>query len=339
MVHHERALPLVVFKAGKQDRARPRRSSSARRSTDPSVERRRRQARRRLGTAARDEHGDEPRAEEDQADHRRCRRARARRPGRAASAGGAADRRARDRGSGLGRHGAHCGGARRGATSRHGLGRAPRAAPRVLGARPDRPQKETSSVDLFEYQGKQYFARYGIPVSPGGVADTVDEAVDAGRGGRLPGRRQGPGAGRRPRQGRRHQARQRRRRGAHARREHPRHGHQGPHRRAGLGRARLRHRRGVLRQLHARPGGQAAPADAVGRRAASRSRRSPATDPDAIVKLHIDPVDGLVAERRPARPPSTPGSPSGRSTAWPTSSSSSTTASPRATATWPRSTR
>jgi succinyl-CoA synthetase beta subunit len=32
-------------------------------------------------------------------------------------------------------------------------------------------------VDLFEYQGKQYFARYGIPVSPGGVAETVDEAV------------------------------------------------------------------------------------------------------------------------------------------------------------------
>jgi succinyl-CoA synthetase beta subunit len=32
-------------------------------------------------------------------------------------------------------------------------------------------------VDLYEYQGKQYFARFGIPVSPGGVADTVDEAV------------------------------------------------------------------------------------------------------------------------------------------------------------------
>jgi succinyl-CoA synthetase beta subunit len=32
-------------------------------------------------------------------------------------------------------------------------------------------------VDLFEYQGKQYFARFGIPVSAGGVADTVDEAV------------------------------------------------------------------------------------------------------------------------------------------------------------------
>jgi succinyl-CoA synthetase beta subunit len=34
-------------------------------------------------------------------------------------------------------------------------------------------------VDLFEYQGKQYFARYDIPVSPGGPADTVDEAVAA----------------------------------------------------------------------------------------------------------------------------------------------------------------
>ncbi len=32
-------------------------------------------------------------------------------------------------------------------------------------------------MDLFEYQGKQYFARYGIPVSAGGVADTVDDAV------------------------------------------------------------------------------------------------------------------------------------------------------------------
>ena len=32
-------------------------------------------------------------------------------------------------------------------------------------------------MDLFEYQGKQYFARYDIPVSPGGEADTVDAAV------------------------------------------------------------------------------------------------------------------------------------------------------------------
>jgi len=34
-------------------------------------------------------------------------------------------------------------------------------------------------VDLFEYQGKQFFAKYGMPVSPGAVAFTVDEAVKA----------------------------------------------------------------------------------------------------------------------------------------------------------------
>ena len=34
-------------------------------------------------------------------------------------------------------------------------------------------------MDLVEYQGKQYFARYGIPVSPGEVANTVAEAEAA----------------------------------------------------------------------------------------------------------------------------------------------------------------
>ena len=32
-------------------------------------------------------------------------------------------------------------------------------------------------MDLFEYQGKQFFASYDIPVSDGDVATTVDEAV------------------------------------------------------------------------------------------------------------------------------------------------------------------
>ena len=32
-------------------------------------------------------------------------------------------------------------------------------------------------MDLFEYQGKQFFASYGIPVSAGDVATTVDDAV------------------------------------------------------------------------------------------------------------------------------------------------------------------
>jgi succinyl-CoA synthetase beta subunit len=34
-------------------------------------------------------------------------------------------------------------------------------------------------MNLFEYQGKQFFARYGIPVSPGEAVTTVDDAVVA----------------------------------------------------------------------------------------------------------------------------------------------------------------
>jgi succinyl-CoA synthetase beta subunit len=34
-------------------------------------------------------------------------------------------------------------------------------------------------VDLFEYQGKQFFASYGIPISEGEAVDTVDDAVAA----------------------------------------------------------------------------------------------------------------------------------------------------------------
>src|SRR2546428_6473271 len=34
-------------------------------------------------------------------------------------------------------------------------------------------------MDLYEYQGKQFFARFGIPVSPGEAVTTVDDAVTA----------------------------------------------------------------------------------------------------------------------------------------------------------------
>src|SRR6187549_3999546 len=34
-------------------------------------------------------------------------------------------------------------------------------------------------MDLYEYQGKQFFAKYGIPVSPGEAVSTVDDAVAA----------------------------------------------------------------------------------------------------------------------------------------------------------------
>ncbi|MEO0562958.1 MAG: ATP-grasp domain-containing protein, partial [Chloroflexota bacterium] len=32
-------------------------------------------------------------------------------------------------------------------------------------------------MDLFEYQGKEFFRQYDIPTVPGGKATTVDEAV------------------------------------------------------------------------------------------------------------------------------------------------------------------
>src|SRR5687768_11731445 len=34
-------------------------------------------------------------------------------------------------------------------------------------------------MDLYEYQGKQFFASYGIPISPGEAVTTVDDAVKA----------------------------------------------------------------------------------------------------------------------------------------------------------------
>ena len=101
------------------------------------------------------------------------------------------------------------------------------------------------------------------------------EAVAAADAAGLSGRREGAGAGRRPRQGGRREARRERRRGAHPRGQHPRPRHQGPRRRPHLGRARVRHRRRVLRVVHARPRGEEPSRHALGARAASRSRPSP----------------------------------------------------------------
>ncbi len=41
-------------------------------------------------------------------------------------------------------------------------------------------------MDLFEYQGKQYFAKFGIPVSAGGAAGTVDEAMKVAESAKYP---------------------------------------------------------------------------------------------------------------------------------------------------------
>ena len=193
-------------------------------------------------------------------------------------------------------------------------------------------------MDLFEYQGKQYFARYGIPVSPGGVADTVDEAVEQAEQAGYPvvvkaqvqvgGRGKAGGI--------------KLANDADEVRTHAGNilgmdikGHtvervwvenasdidEEYYASFTLDRAAKQH----LLMLSAQGGVDI--------------EEVAATDPDAIVKLHIDPVDG---HRRGDGPPGRrrrQRSPSGRSTASPASSSSSTSASPRATATWPRSTR
>ena len=120
-------------------------------------------------------------------------------------------------------------------------------------------------MDLLEYQGKQFFATFGIPVSDGRAVDTVDEAVAAadavgypvvvkaqvhvGGRGKAGGVKLANDADEVPR----------------ARRQHPRARHQGPRRQDRVDRARLGHRRGVLRQLHARPCRQEAPRHALGR--------------------------------------------------------------------------
>ncbi len=152
----------------------------------------------------------------------------------------------------------------------------PRAPPSV---RPDREKGTSRSMDLFEYQGKQYFARYDIPVSAGGAAVTVDEAVaqadEAGYPVVVKAQVQVGGRGKAGGIKLANDADEVR---LHA-------GNilgmdiKGHVVKTRLDRARQRHRRGVLRQLHARPGGQEAPAHAVGpgwcRDRGGRRRRTP----------------------------------------------------------------
>ena len=193
-------------------------------------------------------------------------------------------------------------------------------------------------MDLFEYQGKQYFARYGIPVSAGGIAETVDEAVaEADKAGYPVVVKAQVQVGGRGKAGGIKLAND-----AAEVRTH-----------AGniLGMDIKGHRVERVWVEHASDIDEEYYASFTLDRAAKQHllmlsaqggveiEEVAEKDPDAIVKLHINPVDGLDARRRPGRPRWTPRSPTRRSTASPRSSSSSTTASSRATATSPRSTR
>ena len=98
------------------------------------------------------------------------------------------------------------------ADDRRDLAGTPRPFSRTM---PAFTRQQARPMNLHEYQAKEIFRSYGIPVPAGQVA----ASARGGRGGRAGARRQrvgrqGPGARRRPRQGRRRQARARPRGGA-----------------------------------------------------------------------------------------------------------------------------
>ena len=193
-------------------------------------------------------------------------------------------------------------------------------------------------MDLFEYQGKQYFARYDIPVSPGDKADTVDEALAAAELAGYPvvvkaqvqvGGRGKAGGSSSPTPPTRYVEHAGNISGMDIK------GH-------------------IVKRLWVEPHRTSTRSTTP----ASRSTALPSStclmlsaeggveietvaesNPDAIVKLHINPIDGLDRATTPVGRGRRQSCPSGRSTALPTSWSSCTDASPRATATWPRSTR
>ena len=203
-----------------------------------------------------------------------------------------------------------------------------------------REHRREDNVDLYEYQGKQYFARFGIPTSPGGVADTVDEAVAQAEAAGYPVvvKAQVKVGGRGKAGGIKlandaDEVRQ-------ARRGDPRHGHQGPHRAPGLGRARLGHRQGVLRQLHPRPRRPSSTSACSRPRAGSRSRRWRPPTPTPSPGSTSTRSTGSTSRRPPRRWVAEAGlDEEARDAGGRAARLASTTATSRATATWPRSTR
>ena len=164
-------------------------------------------------------------------------------------------------------------------------------------------------MDLLEYQGKQLFARHGVPGAHRRPRHHRRGGRRRRRRDRLPLRRQGAGADRRPRQGRRHQGRQGPGRGRGARQGDPRHGHPRPHRPRGVDRGGVGHRVRVLRVDRLRPLGQAPAGDALdagrhghrgGRRATTRTRSPACTSTRCSASRTSTPAGS------PSRPASTP---------------------------------
>ncbi len=193
-------------------------------------------------------------------------------------------------------------------------------------------------MDLYEYQGKQYFARYGIPTSAGGVADTVDEAVTQAEAAGYPVVVKAQvKVGGRGKAGGIKLANDAKEVATHASAilGMDIHGHV-------VHRLWVEHASDIAREYYASfTLDRAAKLHLcmVSAKGGVEIEEVAATDPTAIAKLHVDPVDGLsVAAAAAAR---RGGWPRPRSTRLrlPSSSWRCTGATSRATATWPRSTR
>ena len=148
-------------------------------------------------------------------------------------------------------------------------------------------------MDLFEYQGKQYFARFGIPVSPGGVADTVDEAVaQADRVGYPVVVKAQVQVGGRGKAGGIKLASNADEVRTHAGRN-PRHGHPRPHRPTRLW---IERASDIVHEYYASftlDRGARMHLGMVSAKGGVDIEQVAAEDPDAIARLHIDPVEGL----------------------------------------------
>ena len=165
--------------------------------------------------------------------------------------------------------------------------RSRRASSFPASLRPEPPARST--VDLFEYQGKQLFARTGSRCRPARRSRHGRRSRRRRRPGGLPGRREGAGAGGRPRQGRWHQARRRT----------PTRCASTPATSSGWtsratastwcgSRRRATSPRSTTRRSPS-TGRRSCTSACSRRRAASRSRQVADENPDAIAKIHVNP--------------------------------------------------
>ena len=165
-------------------------------------------------------------------------------------------------------------------------------------APPPRPPHSSGvPMNLHEYQAKELFARFGIPVLPGQVAATPEEARDvaASIGGTVVVKAQVQVGGRGKAGGVKlaHDAGRGRREGA----RHPRAHDQGPAGAQGAGRAGGRHRARDVRWRSCSTARRSCRSSCCRPRAASTSRRSRAHE------ARDDRAAGIDAARRPARLP------------------------------------